>query len=206
MPVEIVCIVGGHGEVEALPVLLRRLAWLANPPLDVQIPRPIRVSEGKVLHARDEAVRKREIERTLHLAKGKLAGRGGILALFDLEDECPAERGRRDLPLWAEVAGDSPFGLVFAHREFETWFLASAESLRGARGLPADISPPERPEAVRGAKEWLSRQLGRRYSETIDQPALAERFDLDAAARVDSFDKLRRDFERILRIAQAPDA
>jgi hypothetical protein len=39
--------------------------------------------------------------------------------------------------------------------------------------------------------------MPRGYSETLDQPALASIFDLDAAERVPSFSKLKRDLIRI---------
>ena len=39
---------------------------------------------------------------------------------------------------------------------------------------------------------------GRNYIETLDQPALAARFDLDLARRADSFDKCYREIIRLL--------
>jgi hypothetical protein len=81
---------------------------------------------------------------------------------------------------------DLPVFVILAQREFECWFLAAAESIRGKRGLPADLAPPQDPEAVREAKGWLrDRMQGRVYSETIDQPALAAVFDLNQARAPD---------------------
>ena len=70
-----------------------------------------------------------------------------------------------------------------------------AESLRGQRGLSDDIHSPNDPEAIRGAKEWLSHQMenNRTYSATTDQPALATLFDIEQARQADSFDKCYRD-------------
>lgn len=75
-----------------------------------------------------------------------------------------------------------------------------AESLRGQRDLGDNIHPPNDPEAIRGAKEWLSHQMegSKTYSETHDQPALAALFDLEQARRADSFDKCYRDIVRLL--------
>ena len=88
---------------------------------------------------------------------------------------------------------------MLAHCEFETWFLASAESIAGQVGLRSDLTAPENPESIRGAKEWLQRHMphGRKYSETIDQPRLASIFDLKAARRSPSFKKLYHDIERL---------
>lgn len=90
--------------------------------------------------------------------------------------------------------------MVLAKCEFEAWFLAAAESLRGRRGLAHDLQSPVDPEAVQGAKEWLSQRMGssERYTETLDQPALAAAFDLAMARRADSFDKCYREIVRLL--------
>ena len=89
--------------------------------------------------------------------------------------------------------------MVLARREFESWFLSAGESLRGERGLKKDLEAPDDPESVRGAKEGLNQRMvpGRVYSETLDQPALAALFDLDAARRTDSFDKCWREVGRL---------
>jgi hypothetical protein len=105
------------------------------------------------------------------------------------------------------VIGHLPVALVLAKCEFEAWFLAAADSLRGKRGLPADLAPPPDPEGVRGAKEWLASHMprGQRCSETLDQPALAAVFNLESARqRSPSFRKFCRDIERLLEaVAQA---
>jgi hypothetical protein len=91
--------------------------------------------------------------------------------------------------------------VVLAKSEFEAWFIAAARSLAGVRGLSPGLAPPSDPEAIRGANEWLGRQMasGRSYTEVVDQPRLAARFDLHEARNSPSFDKLWRDLERLLR-------
>ncbi len=93
-----------------------------------------------------------------------------------------------------EARSDLAIGVVLAKREFEAWFLAAADSLRGKRGLATNLTAPDDPEAIRGAKEWLTARMapGRRYVETLDQSALAATFDLELARRAPSFDKLYR--------------
>jgi len=51
---------------------------------------------------------------------------------------------------------------------------------------------------VRDAKGWLHARMPKGYSETVDQPALAAVFDLTAARRSPSFDKLIRDLLGLL--------
>ena len=89
--------------------------------------------------------------------------------------------------------------VVIAVREFEAWFVAAASSLAGAGKLGAATAAPADPEAIRDAKGWLSRGLGRPYDEVRDQPSLAALFDLDAARACRSFDKLVREFVALSR-------
>ena len=189
MRIRLGCIVEGHGEVEAVPVVVRRIAERESPFDVIQIPRPIRISK-------DSFVKAGELERTVELA-ARLAGEaGGVLVLLDSDDDCPAEQGPALLARAVEARSDRPIAVVLAKREFEGWLLAAAESLRGQRGLPDDLQPPTDPEAIRGVKEWLTGRMaaGRAYSPTLDQPALSARFDLDLArTRSESFDKFYRD-------------
>jgi hypothetical protein len=92
--------------------------------------------------------------------------------------------------------------VVLAKKEYESWFLAAAQSLRGQRGLPADLATPATPESIRGAKEWLRKHLpsSRKYSETLDQPELTRYFDLQQARKkADSFDKCFRAVAALLK-------
>jgi len=92
--------------------------------------------------------------------------------------------------------------VVLAKKEYEAWFIAAAQSLRGKCGLPQDLVGAPDPEIVRGAKEWLSRHMprNRRYAETTDQAALTSVFDMQAARRADSFDKCYREIVRLLTV------
>ena len=187
------CIVEGHGEVQAVPILLRRLASALDPTLALQVEQPIRITKSKLLKAG-------ELERAVELAARKVGGAGAILILLDSDEDCPAMLGP-DLLARARIArGDVPISVVLAKHEFESWFLAGAESLRGRRGLRDDLEPPAQSENVQGAKEWLAdRMIGdHHYVETLDQPALAAILDLAAARRADSFDKCWREMNRLM--------
>jgi hypothetical protein len=189
----IASIVEGHGECEAVPILVRRIAQTLDPGLVPHVHPVIRVPASKL-------VKQGEIERAIELAARKNAGQGGILVLLDCDDGCPAETGPTLLQRAVTARSDLPISVVLAKREFEAWFLAAAESLRGKRGLAADLVAPDNPEDVRGAKEWLTDRMprGLSYSESSDQPALTTVFDMDAARRADSFDKCHREIIRLL--------
>ena len=193
MTVQIGCIVEGHSEVEAVPLLIRRVAANLYPELAVTIPRPIRVSRDKILEVG-------QLEKWIEVTSVRIGGQGAIFVILDSDDDCPAELGPALFERALQVSSNLPIAVVIANREFEAWFLAAAESLRGQRGLKNDIYPPSDPEAIRGAKEWLSNQMegSRKYRETQDQPALTARFDIEQARQADSFDKCYRDIVRLL--------
>ena len=134
------------------------------------------------------------------MAARKISGQGAIFIILDSEKDCPAELGPALLHRASQVRSDLPIAVVLAKHEFEAWFLAAAESIRGQRGLKNDLNAPDNPEAIRGAKEWLSQRMegSRTYSETHDQPALTALFDIEQARQADSFDKCYRDIVRLL--------
>ena len=193
MIVKIGCIVEGKGEVDAVPILIRRVASNLYPELGVDTPHPIRISRSKV-------VKEGELEQVVELAARNIRGQGAIFILLDSDDDCPARLGPELLCRALEARSDLPIAVVLAKYEFEAWFLTAAESLRGQRGLRNDLQPPNNPEAISGAKEWLSQRMEGTgaYSPTVDQPGLTARFDLNQARYADSFDKCYRDIVYLL--------
>ena len=192
--VRISTIVEGFGEVEALPLLLRRIASEASPDVYLEIPKPVRVGRQKICKSR-------ELERYLELAARTGGDEGRILLLLDADEDCPVDLARALLERARKQRPDRMTSVVLAKTEFESWFLAAADSITGKRGLASDLSSPENPEAVKGAKEWLSRSMprGQAYQETIDQAKLTCAFNLEIARqRSPSFDKLWREVERLL--------
>ena len=181
-------IVEGHGEVTAAPVLLRRLLWDCAQSYGVDVGNPvIRRTQSQLRREADvrDAVR-------LALAQPDCAA---VLVLFDGEDECPVElaalvRG------WAQAAaGQIPCEVVIAYREYETWFLAALESLRGRCRIAEDASAPANPELKRDAEGALEEFMpsGASYAPTIHQQKLSAVFDMSLAhQRNRSFRKLTK--------------
>ena len=183
-------VVEGHGEVRAAPVLFRRMAADIDASVPVEIVPPIRGS-------RDSLVRGK-LEPAVALAASKVRPTGAVFVLLDSDDDCPASMAPELLRRAQSASLGMPVSVILAHREFEAWFLAAAESLRGQRGLDGDLACPGNPEEVRGAKEWLHRRMGNGYSPTIDQPALAAMMDLNQARTAPSFDKCYRDLRCLI--------
>lgn len=126
---KIAAIVEGDGEVDALPILLRRLADWRTPDRYPQPLRPIRVRRDRFLN------REQEFSRHLQLAAKKCGGDGWILILFDADDDCPAELGPMTLERARICVPHRPVSVVLANREYEAWFIAAAPSLQGCRGF-----------------------------------------------------------------------
>lgn len=199
--ISVVPIVEGDGEVQAVPVLLRRLQQWLTPDLAVEFGRPIRVHRDRFVRkdGRDD-----EFRRMLLLAAAKAGDQGWVLVLMDADDDCPVEWATSVAHRAKIVLPHRPVSVVCADREFEAWFLASAEALNGRRGLrisPEDI--PANPDAIRGAKEWLSHRIpDGRYRETTDQPALSAIMDMEMARRRSrSFRKMCEDWSRFAALA-----
>lgn len=181
-------IVEGHGEVQAVPILLRRMLSELRDDAFVRVNPALRVKAGSFLNDQDYFVKYLE----LAARKAKPHARGFVLILLDCDDDCPAKVGPELAARAAAVRGDVPITIALAYREYETWFLAAANSLRGAGGLPADLKPPADPESIRGAKGWLAGQMPNGYNEPNDQPSFTSAFSFDEAAAIPSFARLRR--------------
>jgi hypothetical protein len=178
-------IVEGHGEVAAVPVLLRRLLWDHAQFYGMDVGTPIRQTCSQFR-------RETEVQRMVRLALLQ-PDCAAVLLLFDGEDDCPFELAAK-VRGWAQAAaGQTPCEVVIAYREYETWFLASMESLRGRWGIADDAAAPDNPEAKRDAKGALEEFLPSRrgYSPTIDQADMSAVFDMALAHRRNrSFRKL----------------
>ena len=120
--------------------------------------------------------------------------------LMDADDDCPAELAADLLKRAQSERSDLPIAVVVAAREFESWFIASADSLRERFSPGISIEVPANPESIRGAKEWLrDRLLNGKYAATVDQLSPAAKFDLRQARSASaSFDKLWREMERVI--------
>ncbi|MEI6450278.1 MAG: DUF4276 family protein [Actinomycetes bacterium] len=145
----VACIVEGHGELQAVPLLVRRIAASLPTPMYVDAPRAIPIPRTKLM-------RPGELERATKLAmsrvvESQVAG-GGVLILIDADTDCAAQLGPELLARARSAAGAVPAEVVLAVMEFEAWFLAALTSLRGERRIRSDAEAPLDPEAIRGAK------------------------------------------------------
>jgi hypothetical protein len=194
----IVPIVEGHGEVAAVPLLLRRIGGEL---LDttIHVGTPIRIPRTRM-------VKDQHIEKAIGLAMLKLRthtdGHTAILILLDGDGEPPCQLGPEMQQMTARIRPDADIACVVAHLEYETWFVAAADSLvkHGKLALAAGEEAPRDPEGQRLRKAWVDKHIAHQpggYSETIDQPRFTSLMDLhECRTRSPSFDKLCRELER----------
>lgn len=192
----VVPIVEGHGEYECIRKLVERV-WLELLGQEhVEVLRPIREKRGRL-------VKPQQLAKAVELAAAKLGNSPSddpalILLLIDADKDPPCVLGPRLLDDARVARADMEIACVVANVEYETWFVAAAESLPEYLALPG--AAPADPEGQRLGKGWIERHfqgMGARYSETQDQPAMTARMDLVLCRRRSpSFDKFCREFEK----------
>ena len=172
----IVPIVEGPGDVEAVPALLWKLL-AERGRYDIQIETP------QNAHGCGNLTTPGGIERFVQNAWTK-RDCGAVIVLVDADEKCPIEMAADFSRRISAIGVRFPVGIVIAKCEYETWFLASLETiagmpLNGGYGLPADLVYPGKVEERVGVKGWITKQFpdGRIYKETIHQAAMTKLID-----------------------------
>lgn len=177
-------IVEGHGEIEALPALIYRIARHENFQGHVRINPPIRVKSGSFLN--DTAYFTKHVTAA---ALKAVQADGAVLILLDCDDDCPAKLGPRIQNDARAVRSDVKMIVALAYREFESWFLAAAESLGGRRGLPKNLVTPVNLDSIRNAKGWLGKRMDVSYDPITHLIEFVREFDLRQARSSQSFNR-----------------
>lgn len=188
----VVAIVEGHGEVEAIRTLLQRIWTELLGRGHLEVLRPIRWPRSKL-------VQEKELVRAIELARLKLEAAGDlaeslVLVLLDADRDLPCLLAPKLLRV-GQGKGVQHLALVLANVEYETWFIAAADSLGQYLELETARPLPSAPEEDRLGKAWIEKHFkGPKYSETLDQPCLTARMDLELCReRSPSFAKLCRE-------------
>lgn len=191
-------IVEGQGEELAVPTLIHRVASELFPEVQIVTPRPIRVARNKI-------TRRDELEKYITIAADSTEHTDGILVLLDANGDCPMKLGPKLLAMAQAVRPDRLIRVTLAKREYESWFLASAESLRGHFGISATCTAPSNLEDIQNAKGWISKHMPNRsaYNPTAHQQDMTRKLDFTLARKSRSFVKLLRDIEYLLRTCQS---
>lgn len=200
-------IVEGHGEVHAIRLLLDRVWRELLGGEYAETLKPVRCPRSKLLKHTPQGASvpdPHELGRAVGLAAAKLSAvdTGAlpalILVLVDADSDCPATLVPGIRQMAAEHARGLDVACVMAKLEYETWFVAAAESLGDHLSLGEDDVVPEDPEQTGARKAWIEKRFkGGKYSETVDQPKMTAKMDLQLCRRRSpSFDKLCRELEQ----------
>jgi hypothetical protein len=210
MPLRVVVIVEGHGEDGAVRTLLERIWYelLGGDHIEVI---PWRGSQGRLLLPEGVGLRPVVEAAAIKLhATEKTDLRRLLLIMIDTEghpENCPKIKAA-ELVKWARNERSdaaTEIACVMPNVMFETWFAASAVSLRGKNGLPGDLPKPADPEGEARGKGWLKLHLARKYKETIDQPRYVGHMSLtECRDSSRSFRKLVKELELRLKLPETP--
>jgi hypothetical protein len=169
-------IVEGHGDVAAIPLLIRGLAPA------VQVARPVRFPKTRLVIAT-------ELARAVSIARANIrdAAAGLVLLVLDADEDCAAALGPELLKTMRAASGGVDCFVAIAVREFESWIVG---------GHP-DIDVAE-PEVAGKPKDRIARVNDGLYKETADQPRFTSAIDpARLRARCRSFRRLVERLEAI---------
>lgn len=192
----IFCIVEGHGDVRAVPYLVRRIAE-HNQVFSAVIPQPFRLARSKMTEA--DAL-SRAVTLGARTVIDNAVG-GGIILLADSDDDCAVTECQTILSDMRNSAQGIECRAVFAVREYESWFLGSSSSLAGKDGIVDNPPQVSKLEGIRNAKGYFNTHFllkDRTYKETVDQQKYTHYINFSAPDAPDSLKKFVRDVTSLL--------
>ncbi len=174
MTFDVAPIVEGHGDVAALPVLLRRM----GPSLNIK--RPVRFPKSRLLI--DDHLR-----RAVEIAASNITARGAVLLVMDADESCAATLGPELEAKLNSIAPKHTSRVVLPVREFEAWIVGG--------DLSYEVGDPE---SCGDLKRRIRQHRGV-YGESVDQPRLISSVDLTILEqRSRSFRRLRKVVDEFL--------
>ncbi|CAG0990832.1 hypothetical protein PHYC_02287 [Phycisphaerales bacterium] len=147
-------IVEGHGDVAALPVLIRKLLPGAA------VARPVRFPRSRLTGTEGH------LERAVRIAAANIAERGLVLLVVDADESCAATLGPELLGRMRSGAGSLPCIVAIPVREFEAWIVGGIESY--------GVMDPDSGDLKGRIKDSEGQ-----YLETVDQPRLSAAIDVE---------------------------
>ncbi len=208
----------GHGEVSALPVLIRRLLHEKGAANLLYVDRDvIRTSPSRLVQWNKD---KNQPDHSRWISRVALASRrrdiGGVLAIYDGDPKmfpvgstslfCAATAAKSMAAAALSVGAGKTFTLsvVFACSEYETWLIAGVESLAGRHlgdgrlVVPSKVKFPAGDPESHG-KRWLEENCVN-YRPTRDQSALTELLDFQfvRANKLRSFTRLEHALDELI--------
>ena len=192
-------LVEGEGDMQAAPVLLRRLLHEELRRYDWQ------TDPRHTMKVWGLAKLRQNLPKFIEHLRGKTCD--GAMILLDLEDQLPCQEAPA---LAEEIAALQPLPfpvvIVFAYKEYEAWFLAGISSIAArVTYLDSNLTYAADPEAKRGPKKWLDKQMlpTIKYKEVLHQAEFTRYLDFGQARRAPSFQRLERALQELLNAVDA---
>lgn len=140
-------IVEGHGDVQAVPLLIRRLHQ------GTTVGKPVRFPKNKLIIPE-------HLKRAADIAASNITGRGAVLLVMDADEDCAAELGPQLEARLCRILPQHLCRVVLAVREFESWIVGGHSEF--------DVANPDDAGSL---KARIRARFGI-YKETVDQPRL----------------------------------
>lgn len=167
-------IVEGHGDDNAVPLLLRRI-FESQGIYDIDILSARRYGEYPTVTRNFD-----------NLFQAAVLVKAPILWVMDFDSkdyDCPVKEAQSLLARAEALRPGWPIKIAFLVKEYETLFLIDETATRKVfPDIPTKTTFPPNPEKIRGAKEWLSKARpspGSAYKPTVDQAKITAHLDLD---------------------------
>jgi len=166
-------IVEGHGEIPAVPILIRNIL-AAQDIHDIQLLPAWRYGEYPSVAKKFDNIFLAAIKENAPIL---------WVMDFDTKDhDCPVKEAQTLLARANVLRPGWPIKIAFLVKEYETLFLIDETATRKVfPDIPTKIPFPENPENIRGAKEWLSKARpspGSAYKETVHQAKITAHLNL----------------------------
>ena len=189
MPQLIVPIVEGKGEIKAARLLIRRILHEYFGAYEFQVASPKRLPRNQI---------ETNLERALEYSATE-PGCKAIIVLMDSDRDCPRDLAAQMSRIATGRDIGLPVAMVCPNTEFEAWFIASIEHMKGLPigdrkvTIRPDSECPDDPEAIRSAKGWITEKMpkGVSYKPTMDQEPMTRMINLELAnSRSRSFQRM----------------
>ena len=193
-PHTIALIVEGHGEEAAIRPLIINIIASCDGIVYPKIMQPYRESWGSLVN------RSGDLERCADIVLREGGPGSRLLVLLDADGCCPASLGPTLLERLVLRFPGRLVSVNVADWEYESWFIASAESIAEHIGVTVGTEVPDNIEEIPNPKAWLERNiLNKRYRETSDQASFSSVIDVPLARqRSQSFNRFCLELERLL--------
>jgi len=188
-------VVEGDGELDALPILVRRHLHENRKIFDIEVAKPKNSKGRGNLEAPGGVERYGQ-----HAALPDDVS--GVLVLCDSDNDKVCEFGPTMHERAAGAVPGKPVIATLAVTEFENWIVASAETIEGA--VPVDVPDFEAIGAEGIIRTW---RYPRAYVKPLHQPGYAQQIDFQlVAGRCPSFDRLVRCLDELVDLCVQADA